>query len=107
MIAGRLDRRIAFQVAREDQSASGEVRLTFVDHAEVWAERRSQAAREAFKSDQRYAEVDEVFRIRYRTDVTPDAKMRIAFEGRAYDIKGVLEVGRREGLDVLATARAE
>jgi len=42
--------------------------------------------------------------------VNPGRKLRLVDESdrnRAYDITGVAEIGRREGLDLMAWARAE
>jgi SPP1 family predicted phage head-tail adaptor len=54
---------------------------------------------------QTVAEVDTRFKIHYRTDVSP--LDRVVCAGTTYDVKGVLEIGRREGWEIYATARAE
>ncbi len=36
-----------------------------------------------------------------------DPKDRVRFEGRVYDIVGVKEIGRREGLEITAVARPD
>jgi SPP1 family predicted phage head-tail adaptor len=48
------------------------------------------------------------FTIRYSSDVADvDPRDRVTFDGRTYDVQGVKEIGRREGLEITATARAE
>ena len=61
--------------------------------------------RELFTAEQIAAHVDTRFRIRWLPAITP--QNRIVFEGRAYDVQAVLELGRRDGLELLARARAE
>lgn len=48
------------------------------------------------------------FRVRWSpvlAGVTP--RWALAFEGRAYDISGAKEIGRRDGIEITASARAE
>jgi SPP1 family predicted phage head-tail adaptor len=66
-----------------------------------------QSTRQAMNSQQLQSEIDAVFEIRYRTDVTAQEDLRIVFEGRKYRIKGVREIGRKRGLFLDCTARAE
>lgn len=61
--------------------------------------------REGLEERQTVARTDRVFRVRWRRDVTVED--RIVYEGKAYDIVDVREVGNREGLDLVASARAE
>ncbi|MCA9467679.1 MAG: head-tail adaptor protein, partial [Nitrospira sp.] len=42
---------------------------------------------------------------RYRADLTPID--RLSYAGRTYDVTGVVEIGRREGLEIYSKARAE
>jgi len=66
--------------------------------------------RELFQAQQWVAKVDTRFTIRrppIGTMVTPDEKTRLVYDGRSYDVKHVAELGRHEGLEILAQARAE
>jgi hypothetical protein len=54
---------------------------------------------------QTVAEVEERFKIRYRKGLTP--LDRVVCNGITYDVLGVLEIGRREGWEILAKGRAE
>jgi len=120
--AGKLDRRVeilstgalaqanafqadAFQPHSSTQSASGAISTTWQAVATVWAECLPGPGREGFGPDQRAAYNATRFRIRYRENVTPLNRLRCG--GREYDIHGVQEIGRREGLEMLAEARTE
>jgi SPP1 family predicted phage head-tail adaptor len=87
------------------QNAYGEPIVEWEDVATVWAGKRDMKGMERFAAQQVMAQVDTKFVIRYRSDVTPIN--RLVFEGRNYDIVSVLELGRRESLEILAVARAE
>ena len=56
---------------------------------------------ETFDLDQVVATADTKFKIRYRSDL--DNKMRIIYESREYDIHSIIELGRREGLELMAS----
>lgn len=101
MRAGELDRRITIASFTESQNAYGEPVKTWNTLATVWANVKPASGREFFNSNQRVAEVDTIFKIRYRDDVTP--QMRVLYNGSIYDIKSILEIGgREEGLQILA-----
>lgn len=101
----KLDRRITIQRPVANQNAFGEPIITWTDVDAIWAEKRDMRGMERFAAQQVMAEVDAKFVIRYRSDVTP--LNRIVFDGRNYDIASVLELGRREALEILAVARAD
>lgn len=106
--AGRLDRRVALQRATTTQNATtGEQVRIWADEATVWAQVEPLAGSELFRAQQLEAKADTRFRIRYRTGITPAETLRIAYGGRYYDLRSVVELGRREGLEILAEARTE
>ncbi len=74
---------------------------------EVWAQKEDLVGRELFVAQQIAAKTNTRFRIRYVDGVTPRETLRIVCDGRDYDITAVSEIGRREGLEILAWARAE
>jgi len=45
------------------------------------------------------------FKIRYRTDI--NTQNRIVFDGSNWDITDVRQLGRRDGLEIDATARSD
>lgn len=106
MQAGRMDRLIEIRWPGEgSQSASGEIAATVARAVEVWAQVTPSAGNERFAADQRVAEADTVFRIRWLAGVTPLSG--IFYDAHLYDVVSVLEVGRQEGLDILARCRPE
>lgn len=105
MRSGRLDRLITIQVKTSTEDSFGEMIETWATLAEVWAELKYLRGSEWFAAQQEGASVDVIFRIRYRDDVTP--LNVIVYDSRTYDISAVLELGRREGLELYASARAE
>jgi SPP1 family predicted phage head-tail adaptor len=111
MQAGKLDRRVTFERATATQaSPSGEQVLTWAEERSVWAQVEPLSGVELFRSQQLGAKVDTRFRIRWPgadAGITPDETLRILYEGRYYDIRSVLELGRREGLEIMAEARAD
>lgn len=109
--AGKLDRRVRLQVetsaALPAEGSSGEATTSWNDLATVWAQKQPLRVSETYQAQQRVAGVDVIFRIRWRSDVPPDHCRVIDEDGRAFDILGVQEIGRREGLELLARGRGE
>lgn len=105
MRSGNLDRRITIQRKNSIQNQYGEPIETWIDVATVWAEKRDLRGTERYAAQQDIAEVDTRFRLWYRRGFS--AMDRILCEGRTYEIVQVIELGRREGLDVMAKGRAE
>lgn len=103
MRAGRLDRRVTIQQRTLERNAYGEQVETWSTLATVWGQRQDLRGREFYAARQVVAEVTTVFRLRYRTDVT--VLNRLVCEGVTYDINQVSELGRHDGLEILATAR--
>lgn len=101
----KLDRRVDILTVSTGVDAMGGVTYTTAVLATVWAEKRDLRGREFFAANAVNAEVETVFRIRYRDDVTPENL--ISFDGSEFDIVSVAEIGRKEGLEIMATARAE
>lgn len=102
---GRLDRRIVLERRDGQLDAAGEDLPQWVAIATLPAQVEPVSGREGFSSQQRFAEATHTFTIRYRGGVDPTHRIR--YEGRTYDILGVSEIGRREGLAIVAAARAE
>lgn len=106
MRAGRLDRRITLQRwTPSSPDSHGQEQGSWLTLAMRWAERRFVSGRERLEASQTLAGQVEVFRVRGDLDVTP--RDRLVFEGVAYDIQSVAEIGRREGHEITAVARAE
>jgi len=106
MRAGRLDRRIIIQENTPTQNGVGSEVDSWSDLYVVWAEVIPVRGTERYAGSQDAAVIEEKFKIRYLKGITP--KNRILYNGRIYDIKGApLEIGRREGLEIQAKARAD
>lgn len=74
--------------------------------AQVWAERLELRGDERWQSMQVVAGISCKYRIRYRDDVTAQCKL-IDDAGREYDIQPPLELGRKEGLELICSVRSD
>jgi len=74
--------------------------------ATVWAERLELRGDERWSAMQIVANVNCKYRIRYRDDVTAQCKL-IDDAGREYDIQPPLELGRKEGLELICSVRSD
>ncbi len=101
--AGDLDRRIDLRKQLAGADEHGQPNGQWMTMATVWASFKPATGREFVASRAAQAIVDGTFRIRWRDDVK--ATWRIVFDGRDYDIQSLVEIGRREGLEILAQAR--
>jgi SPP1 family predicted phage head-tail adaptor len=108
MEAGKLDRRVQFRRFTLIDDGFAQVE-SWVDHGSaVWAERRLVSDREQVAAAQVAARITARFVVRWSNltgAITP--KDRLICEGREYDITGVKEIGRREGVEITAAARAD
>lgn len=102
MRAGTMDRRITLQHRSLTPDAHGQKVVGYITYAEVWAQRLDVTARERLASQQVIAESSCRFRLRYRNDVV--ATDRVLCEGVTYNITPPTEIGRREGIEILASA---
>lgn len=108
MKAGRLDRRISIITPAPTQNAFGEEINSWSTFATVWAELKYAGGNEAYPDNQFVSKVDTVFRIRWSNTVKPlEARDRVIFDNRIFDIVAVHEIGRREGLELFAYTRGE
>lgn len=108
--AGEMDREIVLQTATKTQDPSSGEELIDWDELDetIWAQWLPAGTRESWQAQQRLGSfVDGVFRIYDRSPRPTPADSRVVFEGREYDVKGVTEIGRGEGLELAVTARAD
>lgn len=101
MRPGDLDRQVLIESLTTGQDSVGDVTETWAEVATVWAAKRDVGGREYFDAAQVNAEVTTVFKIYHRDDVTPTC--RLTCDGEVYDIVNIKELGRREGLEIMAT----
>jgi len=104
--AGELDRKVTLLEPKTqlDSSGTGQAVETFVPRGDVWAGVTPLSGREALAAAQRHPETTHRFRMRWRSRADLNEAWRIRHDGRDWNITEILEIGRREGLDVMATA---
>lgn len=106
MIAGRMNKKITIQEFEEDSppyDSHGAPSGSWSTFATVWAEKVDQRGREFFTGGI-LSEITSLFRIRYLDNLT--TKMRISYGGEYYDIKSMIEIGRREGYELVVTVQS-
>jgi SPP1 family predicted phage head-tail adaptor len=86
-----------------ERNAYGEQVETFNTLDVVWAQKVDTTGRELFVAKGTIAENSTRFRLRYRNDL--NLTDRLEYDGSEYDIKQIAELGRREGLEIVAVAR--
>lgn len=108
MNAGALDKAIVIEQATATRNAAGEKTRTWTAITDaIAASVEYPSARQAMNSQQMQSEIDAVFTVRYRTDILPTETYRVIHATRAYRVKAVREIGRKVGLRLDCTARAE
>jgi len=105
----RLDRKITLQrFAYATDHASGEQVKVWSTLSSVWASKRDVSDSERVASAEVSAEIGTRFQIRWDSSWSSlNPKDRVVSAGLIYDIVGVKEIGRREGLEISAIARAD
>jgi SPP1 family predicted phage head-tail adaptor len=99
----KLDRRIELQHQVLTRNATtGEEEVGYTTYATVWAGKRDVRGREFFAAQQVNSDITTIWQIRYRTDVL--ATDRLVIDGLYYNILPPAEIGRRDGLEIQATA---
>lgn len=108
--AGDLDREIVLQTAPVVQSDSGEESFDWdnaVD-ATVWAQWFPGGTTETWRAQRRLGSyVEGVFHIYDLSPRPTPNNTRIRFDGRLFDIKPYMEIGRGEGLEIPVVASGE
>jgi SPP1 family predicted phage head-tail adaptor len=108
MFAGDLDRRVTIQRATVTKNTIGEDAQTWATLTTVWTNVMPIRDAERAENGLINAERASRFQIRWShrvADVNP--KDRLVFDGSTYEIWGVKELGRRVGIEISATARAD
>lgn len=100
MRAGAMDRRIKLLRRETVRTSSGESYAEYVEHAEVYAAKWPVRARETEQGDALIGQAELRFMIRWRDDVS--ITMRVVCDGAVYELVGIEEIGRREGLYLYA-----
>ena len=74
--------------------------------ATVWAERLEVRGAERWSAQQVVATLTVKYRIRYRDDITAQC-MLVDDAGREYDLQPPIELGRRDGIELICSARSD
>lgn len=100
MRAGKLDRQITIQFPAVSRDTLGGQVLSWADYATVWARVDLQPNKrtEAFTAAQVVANAEVLFSTRYLAGVLET--FRVLYDNHVYDIKGVTETGRKQGLEI-------
>lgn len=109
MQAGRLDRRVRIEVKTDSRGEAGGVTETWSTAGRAWMGKRDRRAQESWEGVQVVAEIDTVFTARWSpafAEISPESH-RLVYRNRAYEIHGVVELGRREAVEIPCTARGE
>lgn len=109
MIAGPRDRRItiAYPVAGAEDGY-GEAAIVWTLAGYRWASAKPVSDGERMNNGQPLATQMYRFQILWDTAMADmDPTWRVTHDGRVYDVTGVKEIGRREGIEITATARAD
>ena len=103
MTTQQLDRIVTIQQRTATRDSFGGEVVTWVDLDTVWASFRPQSTTERFRNESNIEQASNTaaFRIRWRADL--DETMRVVQDGHEWDIEGIVEVGRRDKLDLIAS----
>lgn len=108
MDAGRLDRRIVLKRRKAGANNFGEPVEIWSTIGTVWANAAPVSDAERTRAGETLASRMYRFTIRWSSSLASiDPRDQIEFDGRTWEIRGVKEVGRREMLEITASARAD
>lgn len=107
--AGDLDRRVTIRRATTTiDPGSGQQIEAWVDLMTLSASWRRASAREVLAAAEIQAIVTDVFVVRWSaTTATITPEDRLVYQGREYNLAEATEMGRREGMMLRGSARAE
>ena len=74
--------------------------------AEIWAERLELRGNERWNAQQVVASMSCKYRIRYRDDITAQC-MLVDDAGREYDLQSPIELGRKDGIELVCSVRSD
>ena len=104
MQAGKLDRKITIEREGETVDGNGTVVRAWTPIATVAAQRVQQSTDEFLETFGDDVKTAIVFRIRYRPGVLMTD--RVVYEGTAFDLVELKEIGRRVGLELRCEAKS-
>lgn len=108
LTAGKMDRRLTLSQRSVTVNSMNEPVESWATLATVWAEREDLSDGEKVRAQQVGSEITTRFRIRWSSVWSSlNPKDRCTCESREYEITGLKELGRREGIEITATARTD
>ena len=102
MQAGKLDRVVSFERLSETVGTTGAVSTTWDPFAVVRASVTDATQEEIEGGKGEHLKVRITVLMRYRDDIS--LSDRLTYEGRAFNIVSMVEIGRRKGLELRAVA---
>lgn len=93
-----MDRQAELQSKAATASTNGERAGAWTTYETVWATVRETPAREIIAGNTEQAQKTLILFIYYHSSVTE--RHRVLFEGDAYDIENIREIGYREGMEL-------
>lgn len=100
MTAGRRDKRVQVLKRVETRGSAGDVLTTYVPRCKVWGEVLARTGRERISAQQEVAAWDVKVRVLFNPAITHTDK--IVLNSVRYDVVHLAELGRQEGLEILA-----
>ncbi|MEP6827921.1 MAG: phage head closure protein [Aestuariivirga sp.] len=108
MDAGKLDRRITLQRSTTSKDEFGQPIETFGTLAQCRASYRPVSDAERQRTNETLATLVARFQVRWFTAIADlNAKDRLLFDGRTFDILNVKEIGRHKGLEISAATHGD
>lgn len=104
MNAGMMDRRITVQTYSTSNNDWNHPVKTWSDLTSVWASKTDKRETEVNELNQTVAITRSIFTIRHLANLSTTA--RIVYDGDNYEILGIKELGRREGMQITTERRA-
>lgn len=107
MDSTKLDRKIRLErYTSTKDPASGEPVTVWGELATVWASKRDVSDGERVAAAEVQSSITTRFQIRWSSEVADlNPRDRVVYDGKTYGIEAVKELGRRDGLEISATAR--
>lgn len=108
MYKGRTDRRIRIERATEARDSFNNMVKTWSTLMSLWAEKQDVRDSERIAAQEVGADITTRFRVDWYSKIADlNPKDRIVYDGKVYAISAVKEVGRRQGLEITASARSD
>lgn len=108
MLIGKLDRRITLKQQSNSLDEFGQKLDQWSDIVTIWANiTPDKGGEKALSGEIRASDVNK-FKIRYSSVIASiSPTWRISYQGKEYEISQINEIGRKEGFEIIASARAE